>query len=259
MNKLPLVVLLSAMVNCGCSHYYYVANVQNVPLFQEKEDLRVSAFFGGGDESYSIELQTAYAAGEKVGLMADLMTAWGGKVSDNDYGRGTYVDGAIGYFKPLRETLVFEIYGGIGVSSQHHQYDQVDYNYWTGTIVSQDKGSSRLSFVKVFIQPSLGYKFHAFEAALSARTCLLSYTRIINNSTIADLNNIDDKIHHLIEPALTMRAGWKNIKLQAQFSISYYLGEPGFFSYEGVHLSGGFVFTIPTKKSINPDTQTDSE
>jgi hypothetical protein len=117
MNKILLGAILTAIVHCGCSHYYYVANVQNVPLFQEKEDLHISAFLGAGDESFSIEAQTAYPAGKKIGLMADFMTAWGGKASDNDFGRGIYLDGAIGYFTPLGQAFVFEVYGGAGISS----------------------------------------------------------------------------------------------------------------------------------------------
>jgi len=261
MNKLLISALLSSIVHCSCTHYYYVANVQNIPMLQEKKDLYVSGFMGVGDGSQSIELQTAYAAGEKIGVMADFMTAWRGKVSNNDYKRGTYFDGAIGYFKPLSETLVFEIYGGAGISSQRHEYEPDD--YWTG-VVSQYEGSSELSSVKFFIQPSLGFKMQPlfkltkpgfpFEFALSARTCRLSYTRLINNSTFEDLDHINEKKHYFIEPALTMRMGGENIKMQFQFSFSAYLGNPSLYFYEEVHLSGGVVFNIPPKKNINTDS-----
>lgn len=253
MNKLLPGALLFAIFNCGCTHYYYVPNVQNVPLLTESKDLRISGSFGGWDESKCIELQTAYAAGKNFGIMADFMTAWGGKVSEKDYGRGTCFDGAIGYFKPLSEGLVFELYGGVGVSSQLHEYEELHYNYDTGTITSQYGGSSKLSFNRLFIQPSIGLKSTAFEIAISARTCRLSYTRLNSYYSSVDISYLDDKSHYFIEPALTLRAGWENIKLQAQFSYCGYIGKTNNYFFEVAHLSGGVIFAIPTNKKGNPD------
>jgi hypothetical protein len=252
MKKFILLSIFFAMLFCSCSHYYYVANVQNVPLLKEKNEFRVSGFFGGWDESNCIELQTAYSVSDKVGIMANFMTAWGGDVSDNDYGKGSYFDGAIGYYKPIKENWVFEIYGGLGGSTQHHEYSVLHYDPSSGSISSQYGGNSSLSFLNIFIQPSIGITFSVFEAAVSTRICRLSYTNIDNYSTGSDnipeeLNAIADKSHYFIEPALTLRGGWKNFKVQVQLAYTGYLNSPTLYFYEEAHLSAGLFFNIPGK------------
>lgn len=253
MKKQVVIVLFTGVLCCSCTHYYYVANVQNVPLLAEKYEFRVSGFFGGGDESNSIEIQTAYAAGDKIGIMADFMSAWGGDASDQDYGRGSYFDGAVGYYKPFRRNCVFEIYGGLGTSTQRHEYEDLYYDSGTGNINSRYGGRSSLSFVKLFIQPSVGIKSPLFEAAVSARLCRLSYFKIESDYIEDDLSNIGDKSHYFIEPALTVRGGWKNFKLQVQIVYSGYLNSSTDNFYESGHLSGGLYFNIPSKKAVNPE------
>jgi hypothetical protein len=235
MKKLTRTILFPAVLLCSCSHYYYVANVQNVPLFREKNELRFSGTIGGGDESECIEIQTAYSLSNKVGIMANYMHAKGGDVSDYDYGKGNYFDGAIGYYKPIKEYGVFEIYGGLGRGSQHHQYGS--------------GSSSDLSFTKLFIQPSFGMTFNFLDVAISTRICRLSYTDINNNTSGntgygEDLYALSDKSHFFLEPAITLRGGWKNIKVQLQFVYAIYLNSPQLYFGEEAHLSAGLSFAI---------------
>lgn len=51
------------------------------------------------------------------------MSAKGGDVSDDneDWGKGNYLEAALGYYKPIGKCSVFEIYGGGGGGNQHHQ------------------------------------------------------------------------------------------------------------------------------------------
>lgn len=189
------------------------------------------------------------------------MTAWGGDVSDKDYGKGSYFDGAVGYFKPIKESGVFEIYGGVGGSSQHHEYSNLHYDSGSGNIYSEYGGSSRLSFLNLFIQPSIGFRFSIFEAAVSTRFCRVTYTKTENNVTgNAELRNelyeIGNKAHFFIEPAFTLRGGWKNFKIQAQIAYTGYRNKPNFYFYEEAHLSGGLFFNIPvkTKNSLPVNT-----
>jgi hypothetical protein len=61
-NKKPAVLILFPMIwLCSCTHYYSVASVQNVPLFKEKKELRLSGAYAFGDKSESIEIQSAYS------------------------------------------------------------------------------------------------------------------------------------------------------------------------------------------------------
>ena len=237
MKILKLTALFSGVLLCSCSHYYYVANIQNVPLFREKNEVHLSGGYAVGDESQSIEVQSAYSLSKQIGIMANYMHAWGGNVSEKDYGRGYYIDGAIGYFKPVGKYGVFEIYGGFGGSGQHHEFTSGSY--------------ADLSFVNLFIQPSFGFTFDWFDAAVSLRICNISYTDIKNfaagSDDYAEINALKDKGHPFAEPAFTLRAGWKNIKLQFQASYAANLNSPTLYFGEEAHISFGLYFTLANR------------
>lgn len=249
MKNLAKTILFPAILLYGCSHYYYVANVQNVPLLGEKNEYRLSGTYGIGDESQSIEVQGAYSITDKVGMIADFMTAWGGDVSDKDYGKGTYFDGAIGYYKAVTRSGVFEFYGGLGGSSQHHEYTGLHYISSSGTFSSEYNGSSNISFLKLFIQPSFGLTFSIFEIAVSARLSRLSYINVSNNVLgntylFNEVNSLSNNGHFFIEPAGTLRIGCENIKVQLQALYAGYLNKHESDIGEEVHLSAGLFFTI---------------
>ena len=179
MKNLTITILFYSVLLCSCSHYYYVSNVQNVPLFREKNEYRISGIYAVGDETTCAEVQAAYSVTGKIGIMADFMTAKGGKVSDNNWGKGNYFDGAIGYYKPLGKSGVFEIYGGLGGSTQHHEYTILNFN--GGTIYNSYGGKSDLSFLKAFVQPSIGLTYKSFDIAVSTRISRISFTNIDNS------------------------------------------------------------------------------
>ena len=241
MNRITLANMFLAVLLSSCTHYYYVANVQNVPLFREKNEFRFSGTAGNGDESNYIELQSAYSISDKIGIMANFMSASGGAVSDNSYGKGNYLDGAIGYYKPIGKSGVFEIYGGLGGSRQHHQYEK--------------NSTADLSFTKLFVQPSFGLTFKPFDIAFSTRICRLAFNSTDNNSYLYNPNNLSsdrrnelntvvNKNHFFLEPALTIRAGWKNVKLQFQAEYANVSGREDLNFVEKQHISLGLIFAI---------------
>jgi hypothetical protein len=73
---MPLLIFLA-----GYTHYYYVPNVQNIPLFREKNEFCFSLLSGGAEESCSFELQSACAAGKNIEIMANFISAGGGEKS----------------------------------------------------------------------------------------------------------------------------------------------------------------------------------
>jgi hypothetical protein len=247
MKKLTTTYLFLSVLLCSCSHYYYVPNVQNVPLFREKNEYRLSGTFGGGDESVCIEVQAAYSVTDNIGIMANFMSAKGGDVSDNkNWAKGNYLDGAIGYYKPINKYGVFEIYGGFGGSNQHHHYMNTNYN--SGTISNSSGGTSDLSFTKIFVQPSFGLTFKGFDVALSNRICILSFNKINNqisgNSEEHNtLNSISNKSHLFLEPAITIRGGWKYVKLQFQAATASYFNNPD-LHFEDYHIGIGLYFAF---------------
>ena len=238
-----LMILLPSILS-SCTHYYYVANVHNVPLFKEKNELRLSGSLGGGDESKCIEVQTAWSVTDHLGIMAGYMSAKGGDVSDRNYAHGNYFEGGVGYFKPLDKWGIFEIYGGAGHSGQHHYFS----NFYSGT----DAGNVDLTSLKIFIQPTLGVTSSFFDAAFSTRLCAVTFSDAGNFLTgnpdvYAKLNSLSTQIHGFLEPALTIRAGWKYTKLQFQAVRSLYLSTTNYNIGEDWHLSLGLNFSFANR------------
>jgi hypothetical protein len=252
MKKFTLILIFLAVLLSSCSHYYYVADIQNVPLFKEKNQYRLSGAFGFGDESKCIEVQTAYALSDKIGILANFMSAWGGDVSDRDYGRGTCLDGGIGYFKPIKDFGVFEFYGGMGGSIQHLEFTGLHYNQTTGAIYNEYDGSADLSSFKLFIQPSFGVTYSVFDFIASTRISSLSFMSVQNNIygntyQYDDLNSISNKGQFFVEPAATLRGGWKNLKVQAQVSYIWHLNDRNLDVGEESHFSIGLIFILAKK------------
>ena len=101
MKRQASTFLLISILLCSCSHYYYVPSTQNVPLYREKNDYRLSGTRAGGEESVCTEVQAAYSVTDHMGIMANFMSARGGDISDNtNWAKGNYLDGAIGYYEP---------------------------------------------------------------------------------------------------------------------------------------------------------------
>jgi len=249
MRKPHILILLIAFTLSGCSHYYYVPNVQNVPLLKEKEEFHLSASLGGGEESVSTEIQAALALTDNIGIMANFMSVKGGNHSENDWGKGLYFEGALGYYKPFEQYGVFEVYGGVGGGSQHHEY-----------YFASNSGNADLSILKFFVQPALGFTHNVFEIAFSTRLCYLSFYGIRNNISGSQaeydkVSSFANKNYLFLEPAFTVRAGWKNLKLQGQIIIASYKLKKDFYDFEGFHMSFGLNYTFAKRylKTVTAD------
>ncbi|MFZ4399585.1 MAG: hypothetical protein ACOYO1_06100 [Bacteroidales bacterium] len=240
MKNLKLISLLSFSL-VSCSHYYYAPCMQNVPLFIEKNDLRLSASTGLGDETSYLELQSAYSITNHIGLMFNFMRAKGEEDNNvNNWGKGYYYEGAVGYYKPLKTFASFEVYGGFATSNQHHQYD-ISYRY------------ADLTFTKIFIQPTLGYTSDVFDIALSSRISRVSFNKIDYSSynatynTFSELDEIaNNKVSYLFEPAVTLRIGGEICKGQLQCGFSKNLTNTK-LKFEKFNISAGLYFTIANR------------
>jgi hypothetical protein len=250
MKKLTASFLLTILF-CSCSHYYYVPNVQNVPLFREKNEYRFSGAYGLGTETSCMELQGAYSITRNLGVMSNFMYAKGIDNHDDSWGKGTYLDAAIGYYKPIKKSGVFEIYSGVGGSTQQHQYRSEIFdssNPYNGNLSA---GTSDLSFIKIFFQPSIGMTFNGFEFAFSTRFNNLTFINIDNNIDKLSNKNEFDRLNStaqiknfmFFEPALTIRGGWKYCKVQLQGATASYLNN-GRYHFDQYHLTIGLNIAI---------------
>lgn len=233
----------------GCTHYYYVPPTQNVPLFREKNEVRITANVSD-DVGTGVDIQAAYAMTDKFAVMTSFSSVK--DEYEDDLGKGNYFDLALGYYKPLHKNLVFEIYGGFGSSSQNHKY-----GYYNGGSTGTE---SDLSFVKFFLQPSLGYTSNGFDVAVTAGLSNVMFREIHNRAShgsapYEEVNLISqNKSSLLFEPSLTLRGGWKYAKLQAQIMYSKNLShsELAFFSYRSsLGLTFAFAERFKKKGRVN--------
>ena len=243
--------LFAVVVGCfcmlGCSHVYYVPPAQNVPLFKEKNEVRIAANYSQ-DVGKEFDIQAAYSITERFAIMTNFCSV-ADDVSEpqQSYGEGNYFDAAFGFYKPLDRNWVFEIYGGIGTSNQKHRY--MDYN--------EPVSTAELSFISFFLQPNIGFTSKAFDVAVATRLSNITFHSIKDNR-VSIQNEYDalsrisaNKNSFLIEPSLTLRVGWKYVKLQAQGLYSKHLSNQylGFHDYRAsLGLSFAFAERFKNKK-----------
>jgi hypothetical protein len=244
--------LLLALIMSSCAHSYYIPKGPNVPLFTEKNEFHGSISVGAGEISSSTDVQAAYAISDHFGAMTDFMSSSGNMYDDKNSAKTRYFDGALGYFKPFDKFMVFEVFGGIGTGNQKHEYYSTSWN--SGQTTSD--GKADIHFTKFFLQPSLGATFNAFDIALSTSLIRLNYNikmnTVINSSPhneelkyIAENNN-----PLLLEPAFTIRGGWKYVKVQLQYVYSLNLTTPEMYM-EKSKFSIGVYFSVANKYKKN--------
>jgi hypothetical protein len=60
------------------------------------------------------------------------------------------------------------------------------------------------------------------------------------------LNNISNQSHLFLEPAITIRGGWKYVKLQLQASTASYFNNPD-LHFETYHIGIGLYIAIAAR------------
>ena len=112
-------------------------------------------------------------------------------------------------------------------------------------------GTSDVSFIKIFIQPSIGMTFNGFDFAFSTRFNRLSFNKtdnqidkLSNEYEFDKLNTIAQTKNFLFfEPALTIRGGWKYLKVQLQGATASYLNNEH-YHFDQYHISIGLNVAI---------------
>lgn len=228
----------------GCATYYK-PNSQNVPLFQERGEVRavVGANKGGPSwgEAEGRDFQGAYAVTNHLGVMANMFFISDADDWSGDTGKGRLVECGVGYFSPLSGHWVFETYGGAGLGKLTR----------IGTF-----GRTSVSARRVFLQPSIGYASRGFDAALSLRMCGLTYSGIPEVPMDYEGEHMaqalrDARSSILVEPAFTIRAGWEYLKLQLQIGQSRNLTHPDFAQGDRYVSLGAYVTSKNSYKKAN--------
>ncbi len=234
---------------CGCSHYYYASNQQTISLFKKKKDFIASAGVGTHSEGSSVEAQAAYAVGNHLAVATNFMYVKENHKNKNA-AQAHYLEGSVGHFSSIYDKYIFEVYAGIGTGTQKHEYWTIPFVFTNDT--AKYEGTSELHFNKFFVQPSLGYSWGNVDIAVSGRLSYISFDKVTNNiaTTNSNFHEVGQIAQNntslLFEPALTMRAGWDNIKFQLQWQWTNNLSNPS-LAFNKTTVGFGFVVTLPNQ------------
>jgi len=216
------VAIITLIQSCNVM---YSPSMQNTPLLQEKKE--VVANIGIND------IQGAYAVTDHVGVM---LNGYYNNGASNDYNSYDYydswyrqerkqahVEAGVGCFNKLNDNIIMEIYGGLGYgSASMNNYGRDSLNE-----IPILKSSYSADFTRFFIQPAIGYSVDNFDFSFSMRILFQKYMNA-NSYGYTRIELYDDKlldmdkpVYAFLEPALTMRYGYKYVKFQAQAMLSY--------------------------------------
>lgn len=204
----------------------YSPSMQNAPLLQEKNEVRATVGIS--------DFQAAYAVTDHVGVMLNGYYNNGSSSFTYDsydpYGYSTYkeqnskhIEGGAGMFNKLNDKVLVEAYSGFGFGNTTlKKFEQDSMN-----AIPSMRNRFSADYMRFFIQPAIGYSLDNFDFAFSTRILLQKYYNI-NTFGYTPIELYDDKLYQIdqpyfffLEPALTMRFGYKYVKFQAQAILSY--------------------------------------
>jgi opacity protein-like surface antigen len=222
-------------VTFSCSPEY-LPNKVNTPLFEDKGEIQgsISRGISGTDA------QLAYAVTDHIGVMAN--TSFRSQTSDttDNFHKHNFVEFGAGYYSNVTDNAVFSIYGGYGFGDVK--------SYTENNLV--DDNTTNADLHRIFIQPSFGVTTDYFDASIAPRFVLMDAK--YNEKAL----NESSGYHPIIEPVVTTRFGFKNVKFITQAGLSIpFKGEkldfdiqPFIFSV-GLHLN----FDLITKDESKSD------
>lgn len=225
-----IVILLICATLTGCVPVYYVPNTQNVPVIKEKGQTNLSLAINGSESTDGYELQGAYGLTDKIALQLNADRVIASEETSN--GSGNFVEFGPGYYKNFSKYFVFETYGLLGFGSLKYEED------------NDSPQEIKANFYRIGLQPSISFSSKYFIASLSGRFSNLNYNSVSGNYYDVDYLKANNS-HWLIEPALTLQAGFENVKLQIQFQLSENLTDPYFYQDYS-------LVSLGLKVNINP-------
>jgi hypothetical protein len=248
-------LLMIGVSMCSCAHVYYTPNTANAPLLSEKGETRINALYvaGGYSEFTGGEIQIAHAVSKNVGIMVNGFSAGtSDEVANWDFngsthtekGNGSYLELAGGLFKSMDpdKKWIGEVYGGFGFGSSKHDYGFGD--------------NSKVNIKKLFVQPSIGYKGTYFEAVIVPKISFVNWnvkeSRLMDSHTNLEKENVDAIARNpsfiTFEPALILRGGGKDFKIQGGLSFS----SKGMSSRNELEMTESLVASIGISFNIRP-------
>jgi hypothetical protein len=226
MKQFILLTFLFCIV--GCESYYYMPTMQNVPLFKEKKEIYASF---GLDEHSMACFQGAYSISNHIGTQLTYMS----RNKYDDY----LVEAGIGYYLRYAQYFAFETYAGYGHG-----------------IVDNNSSILTLGLNRLYLQPSIGFTSKFFDFAFTPRFTKVDY-KLKFNGTISsqyayqyDIYNMDKHSFYFYEPGITIRIGYKYVKLQYQL-IQAKKSDTYTLKYLNTNNSFSLLINIPLSRNKN--------
>ncbi len=187
----------------------------NAPLFTAAKEAHLSG--SATPDGAFTDVQAAYSPINHLGIIGNFST-FSYKASDADAPSGnvnakahlTELGAGYYYATGNKVKAAYDIYAGAGGGSM-----QSDVN---------------MNFFRAFIQPGAGLRTHWFEVSLNYRLSDIRYYHLNTNGhdsaylqqhNLVDGNKRIDNTNYLFaEPSITIRGGYKFIKIQTQYVIA---------------------------------------
>ncbi|MEO6690801.1 MAG: hypothetical protein ABIO44_00535 [Saprospiraceae bacterium] len=228
MKNIFFVLLLICFVGWSCNPRYYVPNTQNVPLIDSKGQISLS-LAGNGNQ---VEIQGAYGLSSNCAAQVNMAFYIPKDLDNGDGGSGKLFELGLGYYRPVGNSFLFETYALFGIGTME--------NHFPSTHMSNPNTSATLSsnLFRSSLQPVLGFKKKYYSVAVSSRFSSLNYANY-KGSLIYDNEDQEKylkahRFNFLVEPALTIRLGAKNLKFQIQVMKSLNLSDNKFKQDDGL-------------------------
>lgn len=221
-----LFLIMFTFLGSSC-HLLYLPNQINAPVLSNKGDFSGNISIGLSNFNF----QTAYSPTQNMGLM--LNYAGGKNSSEKNYTNSNiynFGEIGVGYYLPLATNLLFDVYGGFGLGEAYTYDNSFD-----------SPNSVNGKYSRLFVQPSITISASdAFDANFAVRPVLVFMNKITNSNTSIRSSTL------FFEPVITLKYGWKYIKIINQLGFSL----PGTvidYGYNPIIFSVGLNFDLKSK------------
>ena len=263
-----LVLVGISMIGCNPQPSVYLPTSPQVPLLTKQGEFRVAVATNAENNSTTefdnfSSLEAAYALSDDIGIIAN--ASYSPQNLDSNNVGFLYGEVGTGYYKKLNDfgagdwagSIVTEAYGGVGFGQLHSRNLKDDNTYGGdfGIIDASDFTQKNASFVRPFVQASIGAEGSIFAIALSVRASYLIMNHIQTDSLTIGQNEFGNNISTdtiytiknsklFIEPAFVMRAGYDPVKLELKLWFSEPIGQPPPFLWGETNISLGISFDL---------------
>ena len=233
---LPILYIILSSLFTSCSPQFYAPTTAMTPLFREKGETQLSGHIGSGDEiDRIIQIQGACAIDSHLAILGTLYTAESSyhnnaPISVNA-GKGSQVEIAMGYYKPISPGLSYELYGVLALGEVKNNFEKKYSSFSLATTKFEPIVTTNKCF-KPFVQANMGYRSKYFDAAFNMRIGFLHIGAITETTPSLDTSFKSPPVQSLekiksnpnsflIEPGFTIRCGYEPIKLQLHLGKSF--------------------------------------